>query len=104
MDTQIRIIDNKKVSLTAPEWDMYQSICRGYDRPNFKGEDLFKNLFECDEQGTIVFLKPPSSHYTSLEVFLFVVSVFQHQHMRQMYGQLKQLMGEVKDKLKLIEK
>lgn len=99
MVPKIHIIDNKKLSLTQEEFSMYQSICRSYDRPNFKGEELFKNLFESDENGIIVFLKPPSSSYTSMEVFLFVVTIFEHQHMRQMYSQLKGLMGEVKEKL-----
>jgi hypothetical protein len=99
MDTFIKIIDNKKVSMTQEEWEMYQSICRSYDRSNFKGEDLFKDLFESNAEGVITFLKPPSSRYTSIEVFLFIVAVFQHQHMRQMYGQLKVLMGEVRSKL-----
>ena len=60
MATQMHIIDNKKVALTQNEWDMYQSICKSYDRQNFKGEDLFKDLFETDDNGIIIFLKPPS--------------------------------------------
>lgn len=99
MKTQIRIIDNKKLALTQEEWDLYQSIARSYDRANFKGEALFKDLFESDEEGIIIFLKPPASKYTSIEVFLYVVAVFQHQHMRQMHSQLKSLMGEVRAKL-----
>lgn len=99
MNILIKIIDNKKVAMTPEEWEMYQSICRSYDRSNFKGEDLFKDLFESNEEGVITFLKPPSSRYTSIEVFLFVIALFQHQHMRQMYGQLQNLMGEVKGKL-----
>jgi hypothetical protein len=99
MQTYIKIIDNKKLALTQSEWDLYQSICRSYDRANFKGEELFKDLWESDDQGIIIFLKPPTSRYTSIEVFLYVVAVFQHQHMRQMHSQLKQLMGEVRAKL-----
>jgi hypothetical protein len=99
MTPTIHIIDNKKLSLTPEEWTMYQSICRSYDRPNFKGEELFKDLFETDGDGIIVFLKPPASRYTSMEVFLFLSAIFQHQHMRKMYGQLQLLMGEVRTKL-----
>jgi len=85
MSSQIRIIDNKKLALTQSEWDMYQSICRSYDRANFKGEELFKDLFESDNDGIIIFLKPPSSRYTSIEVFLFISAIFLHQHVRQMH-------------------
>jgi hypothetical protein len=99
MSISIKIIDNKKISLTQEEWDMYQSICRSYDRPNFKGEELFKNLFESDDNGIIVFLRPPSSRYTSMEVFLFLVAVFNHQHVRVIYNQLQILMKEVRQEL-----
>ena len=103
MNTRIHIIDNKKLSLTQEEWDMYQAICRSYDRPNFQGEELFKNMFESDEEGIILFLKPPSSRYTSMEVFLFVSAIFLHQHTRRVYGQLQQLMDEVRGKLKELD-
>ena len=80
----IRIIDYKKVDLTDDEYQMYQNICRSYDRPNFKGEDLFRDIFETDDDGFIVFLKPPTKHFTSMEVFLFVCSIMQHQHLRRL--------------------
>lgn len=79
-----RVIDYKKIDLTEDEWTMYQSICRSYDRPNSKGEELFKDLFETDEEGIIIFLKPPSKVFTSMEVFLFLMSIMQHQHLRRM--------------------
>lgn len=100
MSTQIRIIDNKKISLTQDEWEYYQSICKSYSRSNFKGEDLFKGLFESDDNGIITFLKPPTTSYSSLEVFLFVVAIHTQQHMRIMYGQLQGLMSEVRGVLK----
>jgi len=96
MDPQIRIIDNKRILLTQEEWDYYQSICKSYDKQNFKGEDLFKGLFESNNEGIITFIKPPSSKYTSMEVFLYIVAIFQHQHMRLMYKQLQSLVKEVK--------
>jgi len=79
-----KVIDYKKIDLTEDEWGMYQNICRSYDRPNSKGEDLFKDLFETDEDGIIIFLKPPSKVFTSMEVFLFIMSIMQHQHLRRM--------------------
>jgi hypothetical protein len=77
----LRIIDNKKIALTADEFALYQTIAKSYDRPNFQGKDLFKGLFETDENGVIIFLRPPTSRYTSMEVFMFLVSVMVHQHL-----------------------
>ena len=83
----IRIIDFKKIDLTDDEWRQYESICASYNRPNFKGSELFRSLFETDENGTIVVLKAPT-HYTSMEVFMFMMSIMQHQHLRIMYSTL----------------
>ncbi len=100
MNAYVHIIDNKKVRMTNDEWEYYNTICKSYNRPNFKGEELFKNLFESDDDGIITFLKPPCTSYTSIEVFLFVVTIYQQQHMRIMYDQLRGLMVEVREEIK----
>lgn len=91
----IRIIDFKKIDITDDEWNQYQDICNSYNRPNFKGTDLFKGLFETDEKGIIVLLKPPV-HYTSMEVYLFIMSLMQQQHLRLMYVRLEQAINDTK--------
>lgn len=90
-----RIINHKRVDITDDEWNLYQEICRSYDRPNFKGESLFVDLFESDENGIITFLKPPSKNFTSMEVFLFMMSIFCHQHLRVVYARSDEVLKEV---------
>ncbi len=80
----LQIIDNKKIEMTSDEWAMYQKIVKSYTSLTNRGEDLFIDLFESDENGIIMFLKPPSKRQTSLEVFLFLMSLMQHQHLRLM--------------------
>lgn len=99
----IKIIDNKKIDLTIDEWNMYRKIVDSYTTPTNKGEDLFIDLFETDESGIIVFLKPPSKRQTSFEVFLFLMSVFQHQHLRVMYSRVDDVCRQIKDKIKEID-
>jgi len=94
------VIDNKRVDLTNDEIQMYQKIVASYTSLTNKGEDLFSDLFETDDDGIIIFLKPPSKRYTSFEVFLFLMSIMQHQHLRIMYKKVDELCIEVKDKLK----
>jgi hypothetical protein len=77
----LRIVDNKRISLTDAEFKLFQDICRSYDATNRKGEDLFKDLFETNEHGIIIFLRPPTKNYSSMEVFMFLVSVMIHQHL-----------------------
>lgn len=85
----IRIIDNKKVEMTNDEWNMYQDICKSYDRPNFSGKDLFKDLFEVDDRGILLMLRPPKT-YTSMEVFMFIMALMQNQHLRLMHQQVNE--------------
>jgi|SRR5579864_8330374 len=92
----IRIIDNKKVDMSNDEWDMYQKIVKSYTDLTGKGEDLFIDLFESDNAGTIVFLKPPSKRRTSLEVFLFLMSLMQHQHLRLMHAQVEEAIAALR--------
>lgn len=99
-----RIIDNKQVDMTDDEWSMYQKIVKSYTTVTNKGEDLFIDLFETNEDGIIIFLKPPSKRQTSLEVFLFLMSLFQHQHLRLMHAQIDDICNQMKTKLKELNK
>jgi|SRR5579885_738923 hypothetical protein len=93
----IRVVDNKKVEMTEDEWSMYQKIVRSYTTPTNKGEDLFIDLFETNDEGTILFLKPPSKRQTSFEVFLFLMSLMQHQHLRLMYKRVDEAIAQLKE-------
>lgn len=92
----IRVIDNKKVEMTDDEYDMYNKIVKSYTDMTGKGEDLFIDLFEANDDGIIIFLKPPSKRRTSLEVFLFLMAVMQHQHLRLMHQQIDEAVAEIK--------
>ncbi|CAB4197067.1 hypothetical protein UFOVP1290_587 [uncultured Caudovirales phage] len=100
----IRIIDNKKIEMTDDEWTMYSKIVQSYTNLTNKGEDLFIDLFETDDYGIIRFLKPPSKRQTSFEVFLFLMSVFQHQHLRLMHAQVDDICMQLAEKMKKISK
>lgn len=97
------IIDNKKVDLTQDEYDMYTKIVKSYTTISNRGEDLFIDLFESDENGIIIFLKPPSRRQTSFEVFLFLMSIFQNQHLRLIYKEVDSVCSQMKDKMNELE-
>jgi hypothetical protein len=96
--TVTRIIDNKKVSMTNDEFMFYEEICKGYDRPNFKGKDLFQDHFEVNDDGIIIFVKPPYKKYSSMEVFTFLISLMVNQQLRISQEQVISLIGEAKQK------
>jgi len=92
----IRVVDNKKVEMTDDEYEMYNKIVKSYTDITGKGEDLFIDLFESNDDGIIIFLKPPSKRRTSLEVFLFLMAVMQHQHLRLMHQQIDEAVADIK--------
>jgi hypothetical protein len=95
----IRVVDNKRLEMTQDEWGMYEKIVKSYTTLTNKGEDLFMDLFETDASGIIIFLKPPSKRQTSFEVFLFLMSLMQHQHLRLMQDQVTDICSQMKAKI-----
>jgi hypothetical protein len=96
----IKIIDNKKIELSNDEWAMYERIVLSYTKPPYqKGEDFFIDLFETDDDGLIIFLKPPTQRQISLEIFLFLMCVMQHQHLRNMYKHIENLSKQLNEKI-----
>jgi len=95
----MRIICNKRIDLTDDEWLLFQKICDSYTA--YGGESLFEDLFETDKNGIILFLKPPSKKQTSIEIFLFLASVFNHQHVRAMQEQVKDAIAQMKEQNQL---
>jgi hypothetical protein len=100
----IRVVDSKKLDMTQDEFDLYQKIVKSYTTLTNRGEDLFIDLFETDDKGIIRFLKPPSKRQTSFEVFLFLMALQQQQHIRLMYEQVDDLVKQIKEKIKTLEK
>lgn len=98
MSIRTRIIDHKKVLMTNDEYRMYEEICKGYDRPNFKGQELFEDHFESNDDGIILFVKPPHKKYSSMEVFTFLISLMVNQQMRIAQDQVKSLVKEAEIK------
>lgn len=92
----IRIIDNKKIDLTDDEWNMYQNICKSYTTSSFNGSDLFIDLFETNPDGIIVFLKPPQNRRVTMEIIYFLSTIYQHQHMRNLYKIVESYLSVIK--------
>jgi hypothetical protein len=95
----IRVVDNKRLDMTEDEHVMYQKIVLSYTSPTNKGEDLFMDLFESNQDGIIIFLKPPSKRQTSFEVFLFLMSLMSHQHLRLMHKEVSSICNQMKEKM-----
>lgn len=99
----MRIIDSKKIDLTDSEWEMYQDILKSYSLQIKNPEDLFKDLFETDNNGHIIFLRPPSTRQTSLQVFLFLMAIFEHQNARVLHKKVNVMCNKMDEKLKILD-
>jgi len=100
----IKVIDNKKIELTDYEWETYQNIVKSYNNVCGDGKILFRDLFETDNDGIILHLNPPSKNKTTMEVFLFLMSVYQSQHIRLMYSRIEDLCDQINQKMQEIDK
>ncbi|HUS87774.1 MAG TPA: hypothetical protein VMW91_00135 [Desulfosporosinus sp.] len=90
----LRVISNRRIELTEEEWKYYHRICESY----MSGKELFNNLFETDERGTITFLRPPTGQF-SMEVIIFLQNIMVHQYLRIMHKEHKDILDEAERKI-----
>ncbi len=86
----LRVVANKRVEMTDDEFQLYNKICNSYP----KGKELFRDLFETDPDGMIIFLVPPSKEF-SMEVVIFLQNLVVHQHMRKVYKDHENALAEL---------
>lgn len=86
--------------MTSDEYEMYQSICRAFDRPNFQGEELFKSHFETDKHGMITMITPPMDKQNSPIVHAFLLNIQNNQQLRVNRQIVETLVKEASDKIK----
>lgn len=100
----VRIIDHKRVDISDDEYKLYKQICRSYDdeQGKRKGEDLFTDHFEVNSEGIIIFVKPPTKRYSSMEIYCFLSSLMLNQHLRLMHEQCDALVNDTKNKVREI--
>lgn len=92
----LRILNNKRIEMTDDEFTIYQGIVESYSKDNFDGKQLFDNLFETDNDGLIVCLKPPTKTF-SFEVVAFIQNIMVHQHLRKIYKDFSAEIKEVRE-------
>lgn len=96
----IRIVANKKIDMSDDEYALYKNISQSYDDEGYSSDNLFSDLFETDDDGIIIFLRPPRKKATTIEIFLFLTGLMTQQHLRMNYLQIEDLANQIKNKLK----
>lgn len=77
-----RVVCYKKILMTGGEYDEFKKICDSYTTPLRKGEILFKDTFEVNSDGRIVYLKALGAKETSFEIVMFLMALMQNQWLR----------------------
>lgn len=95
----LRIVDNKRVDMTDDEFTLYNKIVKSYTVNNNRGEDLFKGLFHTNKEGLILFLIPPSTKQTSMEIWMFLMCLQQQQQLRKMRQIIDDELKQVRKKI-----
>jgi hypothetical protein len=91
----VRVVVNKRLDMTDDEFKIYKGIVKSYDSPpEVSGEDFFHDLFETDDQGTIVCLIPPSKRATPIQIYLFLITLMVHQQLRLARSEVKRAAQE----------
>lgn len=92
----LRLINNKRIEMSDTEFLAFQEICKANSRPTFDGTSLFQDLFETDDKGIIIYLRPPVNQ-VSFEVIIYLQNLMVNQHLRIMYQDHNIMIKEVKN-------
>lgn len=101
--TYKKVVDNKYLEMTQDEFNEFEKICRAADRPNFNGEEIFRDRFVTDDNGKIIYLKALSNKQISFEAVFFLMNLMQNQHLRAMYNEVDYLAKKINEKVKQVD-
>jgi len=97
------IVDNKLLEMSNDEYSEFQKICSANEKPNCKGEEIFRDRFATDQNGRIIYLKALGNRFINFEAVFFLVNLMQNQHLRAMYMEIDTLTAKVDQKLQAFE-
>ncbi len=84
MDLVYATIDYKKVKLTPDERAEYERLVKSYSSVVQKGDELFRGMFEVNDDGIITMIRALGDKRTSFEVIFFLMNLMQNQWLREM--------------------
>jgi len=101
-------IDYKKVKLTYDEKTEYERMVKSYTSTTQRGEELFRGMFEVNDDGIITMIRALGEKRTSFEVVFFLLNIMQNQWLREMAIRLNEHIStsskQIDDKLLELDK
>ena len=89
--------------MTSDEYNEYKNICAAYDTPTRKGETLFIDSFEVNDDGRIIYIKALGERQSSFEVIFFLFGLMQNQWLRAMIGEVNIELKKIRAKNKILD-
>jgi len=93
----------KKILMTDGEHEEYLSICKAYDAPARKGESLFVDMFEVDDDGRLLYIKALGKRQSSFEVIFFLFGLMQNQWLRVVMRETNNELKKIRVKSKILD-
>jgi len=81
----IKALANKRIDLSSDEFSYYKMLSDKY------GSDVFRSLFETDQNGIITSVTPPLDGQTPMAVIFYMLNVMFAQRMRILDARLDAL-------------
>ena len=86
-----RVIDHKSVDMTDEEFNYYNKLIEEFTYANYSGKDQFRDIFDVDQDGCIIMLRPPLKKEVGWAVILFLQNLMINQRLRRMEDWIKGL-------------
>lgn len=80
----LKIVDYKEVDMTEEEYSYYQQIVESFSNGQYSGKEQFRDTFEVDNDGCIIFIKPPLKKQVAWAVLFFIQNLMINQRLRRM--------------------
>ena len=84
-----RIVDYKAVDMTDEEFEYYNQIIKEFSDGVYNAKEMFRDVFETDEEGCISIIRPPLKKEIAWAAILFLQNLMINQRLRRMEDWIK---------------
>lgn len=84
----LQVVDHKSVDMTDEEHAYYKKLVEEFTVGTANGKDQFRDLFDVDGDGCIMFIHPPIRKQIGWGVLFFIQNLMINQRIRRMERQV----------------
>lgn len=84
----LQIVDHKNVDMTDEEFAYYKKLVAEFTVGTANGAEQFRDLFDVDGDGCIIFIRPPIRKQIGWGILFFIQNLMINQRLRRMESQV----------------